>query len=59
MYILPDDPDCPNCGAEAWTRKEGPNRKCRSCGYVQRLETDKEHWLHLQAEYDAEAASGA
>lgn len=59
MIILPEDPPCPNCDAQTWSRTGPRARECRSCGHVQRLLTDREHWLREQADIDAEIASGA
>ena len=61
MLILPDDPTCPNCWANTWSdpSRRTRSRECKTCGHVQHLLTDTEHWLREQAEYDAEIASGA
>lgn len=65
MYVLPDPPECPDCGADNWTKPSYAARirrascACRSCGFVQHLLTDTKHWLREQAEIDAEIASGA
>ncbi len=59
MIILPEDPRCPNCDAQTWSRIEPRAREYQGCGYIQRLLTDREHWLREQAEIDAGIASGA
>ncbi|MCY4501938.1 MAG: hypothetical protein OXE57_10300 [Alphaproteobacteria bacterium] len=59
MYILPDDPGCPDCGACMWSRTAPRARECQACGFVQHLETLEEHAERLQREIDAEIASGA
>ena len=59
MIVLPEDPNCPECGARLWSPTSRQARECQGCGHVQHLLTDIEHWLREQAEYDAEAASGA
>lgn len=59
MFILPDDPGCPECGARLWSRTARQTRECQGCGHVQRLETLEENAERLQREIDAEIASGA
>ena len=58
FYVLPDDPNCPECRARMWSRTARHTRECQTCGFVQRLKTIDEDWAHLQAEIDAEIASG-
>ena len=59
MYVLPDPSACPDCSADTWMSGPYGARTCRMCGFVQPLLTGKQHWLRVQAQYDAEAASGA
>ncbi len=59
MFILPDDPGCPDCGARMWSRTAPPTRECQACGFVQHLEMLEEHAARHQREIDAEIASGA
>ncbi len=59
MSILPDDPDCSDCGARMWSRRAPRARECQSCGFVQHIETLEEHAERLRHEIDAEIASGA
>ena len=59
VVILPEDPNCPECGARLWSRTSRQTRECQGCGHVQHLLTDREHWLRDQAEINAEIASEA
>ncbi len=47
MTVLPEDPRCPNCEAQTWSRTEPRARECQTCGYVQRLHHCEHSWEPL------------
>lgn len=59
MFILPDDPACPDCRSRMWSRIAPLTRECQGCGFVQQFETLEEKAERLQRDIDAEIASGA